>query len=70
MREIGTEISPASADAAALEGLRLRPGLRVLEVGSGSGFTTALLAFIVGSAGHVTGVEVRTGHPRAAATHT
>lgn len=58
MKEIGVEVSPPSTDAMALEGLALRRGLQVLEIGSGSGFTTALLAFIVGSEGHVTGVEV------------
>lgn len=35
-----------------------RPGLRVLDVGSGSGWTTALLAELVGPAGEVRGVEL------------
>jgi protein-L-isoaspartate(D-aspartate) O-methyltransferase len=36
-----------------------RPGDRVLDVGSGSGWTTALLAFLVGAEGSVVGIEVR-----------
>jgi protein-L-isoaspartate(D-aspartate) O-methyltransferase len=38
--------------------LDVRPGQRVLDVGSGSGWTTALLAHLVGSAGCVRGVEI------------
>jgi protein-L-isoaspartate(D-aspartate) O-methyltransferase len=35
-----------------------RPGQRVLDVGAGSGWTTALLAELVGPTGSVTGVEL------------
>ena len=38
--------------------LDVRPGQRVLDVGSGSGWTTALLAHLVGSSGTVVGVEL------------
>jgi len=38
--------------------LEVRPGHRVLDVGSGSGWTTALLAHLVGAEGRVEGVEV------------
>ncbi len=50
------------------------PGMRVLDVGSGSGWTTALLAHIVGPTGEVIGVElepelVEFGRRNLAATH-
>lgn len=41
-----------------LEHLDPRPGNRVLDVGSGSGWTTALLAYLVGEKGSVIGVDV------------
>jgi protein-L-isoaspartate(D-aspartate) O-methyltransferase len=40
-----------------LELLDVRPGDRVLDVGTGSGWTTALLACLVGPRGRVLGVE-------------
>ncbi|HEY3407078.1 MAG TPA: methyltransferase domain-containing protein [Propionicimonas sp.] len=41
-----------------LELLRVPVGARVLDVGSGSGWTTALIAHLTGPKGTVTGVEV------------
>ncbi|GAA2746488.1 fibrillarin-like rRNA methylase [Terrabacter aerolatus] len=38
--------------------LDVRPGQRVLDVRSGSGWTTALLAHLTGAAGEVVGVEL------------
>ena len=44
--------------AAMLRLLDVRPGQSVLDVGAGSGWTTALLAHLVGPAGRVRGTEV------------
>lgn len=41
-----------------LEWLDVQPGDKVLDVGSGSGWTTALLATLVGENGQVFGVEI------------
>jgi protein-L-isoaspartate(D-aspartate) O-methyltransferase len=38
--------------------LDVRPGQRILDVGAGSGWTTALLAHLTGPAGSVIGVEI------------
>jgi len=53
--------------------LRVAPGMQVLDVGAGSGWTTALLAHLVGPRGQVHGVErvpelVRFGADNLAAT--
>ncbi len=40
--------------------LDLRPGQRVLQVGAGTGYYTAVLAELVGAGGHVTAVEYDT----------
>ena len=41
-----------------LEQLALEPGMRVLEIGAGSGYNAALLAEIVGPSGRVTTIDV------------
>lgn len=51
-------ISQPTTVAFMLELLELNEGDYVLDVGSGSGWTTALLAEIVGSQGSVTGLEI------------
>ena len=38
--------------------LDVHPGMRVLDVGAGSGWTTALLAYLVGPTGSVLGLEL------------
>ncbi|WP_322920514.1 protein-L-isoaspartate O-methyltransferase family protein [Nocardioides renjunii] len=52
-----TNSQPATVEAM-LRLLDVRAGQRVLDVGSGSGWTTALLAHLVGPAGSVLGVEL------------
>lgn len=41
-----------------LDLLNVQPGVKILDVGSGSGWTTALLAYLTGRQGRVVGVEV------------
>ena len=53
----GQTISQPYTVAFMLELLGIQEGDRVLDVGSGSGWTTALLACVVGSRGSVTGLE-------------
>ncbi|MFF3558118.1 methyltransferase, FxLD system [Streptomyces tsukubensis] len=57
----GTSISCASQPgvvALMLDQLDVRSGDRVLELGAGSGYNAALLAHLVGEAGHVTTLDV------------
>ena len=68
-----TNSQPRTA-AAMLRLLDVRRGQRVLDVGSGSGWTTALLAHLTGPDGAVLGVEiepdlVRFGQSNLARTH-
>lgn len=53
----GQTNSQPSTVADMLRLLDPQPGNRVLDIGSGSGWTTALLGVLVGPNGHVTGVE-------------
>jgi protein-L-isoaspartate(D-aspartate) O-methyltransferase len=60
----GDATSTASAPrlmAWMLELLDLRPGLRVLEIGTGTGYNVALLAEIVGDASFITSVDIDAG---------
>jgi protein-L-isoaspartate(D-aspartate) O-methyltransferase len=47
--------------AAMIEQLDVRPGQRILEIGSGTGWNAALLAFLVGPSGAVTTVDIDPG---------
>ncbi|MFA6973397.1 MAG: protein-L-isoaspartate O-methyltransferase [Parcubacteria group bacterium] len=53
----GQTISQPLVVAFMLELLDVQRGHRVLDVGSGSGWTTSLLAYMVGSEGKVIGIE-------------
>ncbi len=55
---LGQTCSQPSTVAAMLRLLRVPSGARVLDVGAGSGWTTALLARLVGPSGRVLGVEL------------
>lgn len=54
---VTSTMSKARVQAAMLEQAELRPGMRVLEIGSG-GYNAALIAEIVGRAGEVTTVDI------------
>jgi protein-L-isoaspartate(D-aspartate) O-methyltransferase len=54
----GQTCSQPRTVASMLELLDVRAGQHVLDVGSGSGWTTALLAHLVGPGGSVVGVEI------------
>lgn len=55
---LGQTCSQPSTVAAMLRLLRVPRGARVLDVGAGSGWTTAILGRLVGPAGRVIGVEL------------
>lgn len=54
----GQTISQPTTVAFMLELLQPQPGEKIMDVGSGSGWTTALLAELVGHQGYVHGVEI------------
>lgn len=54
----GQTNSQPSTVAAMLRLLDVPPGASVLDIGSGSGWTTALLGRLVGPEGHVLGLEI------------
>jgi len=54
----GQTISQPLVVAFMLEQLQPQPGDKILDIGSGSGWTTALLAEIVGSGGKIIAIEI------------
>lgn len=54
----GQTISAPSVVAFMLEHLDVQPGMKVLEVGTGSGYNAAILSQLVGSVGRVISIEV------------
>ena len=60
-QEAGVPVSSSSQPsmmAAMLKQLELQPGLRVLEIGAGTGYNAALLQELVGASGQVTSLEI------------
>lgn len=57
---VGPEATISAPHMVALqaEWAKIEPGLKVLELGSGSGYLLAILAMLVGPTGHVTGLEI------------
>lgn len=55
---LGEEMMEPKVEARLLQALDLQAGESVLEVGTGSGFFTALLAAMVGERGHVYSVDI------------
>lgn len=53
-----SSVSQPEIVALMLEQLRVKPGMRVLEVGAGSGYNAALLAELVGPTGSVISLEI------------
>lgn len=59
--ENGSQIMQSTATDAivsSLELLDIQPGNRVLEVGTGSGYSTALISYLVGSSGKVVSIDI------------
>lgn len=54
---MGQTISAPSVVAFMLEHLDVERGMKVLEIGTGSGYNTVLLSYLVGSGGHVISIE-------------
>ncbi|WP_188190079.1 protein-L-isoaspartate O-methyltransferase family protein [Nonomuraea sp. SYSU D8015] len=57
----GSKLPQTSAPeiiATMLDLLQVAPGQRVLEIGTGSGYSTALLSHLVGDTGHVTSIDI------------
>lgn len=65
----GQTCSQPSTVRTMLDQLDVRPGHHVLDVGAGSGWTTALLARLVGPGGTVVGVELEPSLARWGATN-
>lgn len=69
-RGIPTSGSTApSLMASTLELLRMEPGMKVLEIGTGTGYNTAILAELVGPGGSVISLEIQPAVAAAASDH-
>ena len=54
----GVTISQPSVLATMIDALEIKPGLKILEIGTGSGFSTAILSYLLGPNGRVISVEM------------
>ncbi|HIP66944.1 MAG TPA: hypothetical protein EYH09_02360, partial [Candidatus Nanopusillus sp.] len=54
----GVTISQPSVLATMIDALEIKPGLKILEIGTGSGFSTAILSYLVGPNGRIISVEM------------
>jgi protein-L-isoaspartate(D-aspartate) O-methyltransferase len=57
----GTRVRQSSSPriiATMLDLLQVEPGMRVLEIGTGTGYSTALLTELTGMGGHVTSIDI------------
>ncbi len=61
--------SQPSLVAQMLEQLQLKPGMKVLEIGAGTGWNAALMGHIVGSKGHVYSIDIQADVARRARRH-
>ncbi|MBO0790784.1 MAG: methyltransferase domain-containing protein, partial [Ktedonobacteraceae bacterium] len=65
---LSTSSQPAMM-AIMLEQLQLRPGMRVLEIGAGTGYNASLMAHIVGKSGQVITIDIDEDIVEGARTH-
>lgn len=56
--EVVSSSSQPAIMAIMLEQLALEPGQRVLEIGAGTGYNAALIAFILGETGQVIAIDI------------
>ncbi len=68
-RRLLSSSSQPAMMAIMLEQLSLAPGMNVLEIGAGTGYNAALMAQIVGDAGHVTTIDIDPDTAASAAVH-
>ncbi len=54
----GQTISAPTVVSFMLDKLEIKPGMKILEIGAGSGYNAALLSFIVGIRGRVISIEI------------
>lgn len=59
LEEQGFNVSAPHMHAVCLEALDLKPGLRVLDIGSGCGLVTCAAAYLVGATGAVVGIDIK-----------